>query len=155
MLVVHKISLMMFCDWVVCLRTIILGVHKHEYVKEWLTPNFWCYGLVNISVCVENILERTWDQYNMDSKARTSTFYEHDFENESSLGCLILFIIGFNVLNINGFDPNEVKSKQGVCKLKQPAFDVRMEIFVICVQMRWLICVLHVYFFNRDLILYY
>jgi hypothetical protein len=48
-----------------------------------------------------------------------------------------------------------VKSKQGVCRLKQPAFDVRMEIFVICVQMRWLIYVLHVYFFNRDLILYY
>jgi hypothetical protein len=39
----------------------------------------------------------------MDSKARTSTFYEHNFEDESSLGCLILCIIGFSVLEIIGF----------------------------------------------------
>ncbi len=79
MLVVHKMSLMMFCDCVGCLRTIILGVHKRKHAKEWLTPNFWYYGLVNVSVCVESILERTWDQYNMDSKERAATFYEHDF----------------------------------------------------------------------------
>jgi hypothetical protein len=147
-------SLIMFCDWVWCLTTIILGVHKHKHAKEWLTPNFWCYGLVNISVCVESILERTWDQYNKDSKARASTFYERNFEDESSLWCLILCIIGFSVLEIIGFwsQWNET-TKQGVCKLKQPTFDVILQILVICVQMWWLICVLHVNFFNRNLIL--
>jgi hypothetical protein len=52
----------------------------------------------------------------MDSKARASTFYEHDFEDEASLRCLILCIIGFSVLEIIGFDPNEVKLQNMVCE---------------------------------------
>lgn len=66
-------------------------------------------------LCREHFRKK-WDQYNMDSKARASTFYEHDFEDEASLRCLILCIIGFSVLEIIGFDPNEVKLQNMVCE---------------------------------------